>query len=229
VPWWKTWRSEKSFSLLGGGGDIGGGRKGTWAALARARKGSSREAVTRKAEVQRGRRRIVSVWCEGEGGVALLSVMSTSHLIDDAVGVHAPRLHVRGPGERRPGPLIARQLRIETCLETYNYTATATRRCLSCFTPPGYLHTLVLNTRPSHVACTANPLLRSLPLLHMTCVSITTCISVRHTTPRNVHISHSHYVCTTEQPASRAIFHSPRVCAQDSALPIAREHPPGSP
>jgi hypothetical protein len=60
VPWWKTWRRVKSFSVLCCGGVLGGGgRMGDSAALVMARNDSSREAVTRDAELQRSRRRMV--------------------------------------------------------------------------------------------------------------------------------------------------------------------------
>lgn len=55
------WRRVNSFSVLWWTwGDVGGsGSRGTSAAQLTARKESSSEAVTRDAEVQRGRRRIV--------------------------------------------------------------------------------------------------------------------------------------------------------------------------
>lgn len=56
------WRRENSFSVVGTWGDVGGsGNRGTSAALLMARKDSSSEAVTREAEVHRGRRRMLDV------------------------------------------------------------------------------------------------------------------------------------------------------------------------
>lgn len=59
-------RSEKSFSELCGCGEVGGGRMGgSSVALvtATARNDSNRAAVTRDAEVQSGRRRIMWIVC----------------------------------------------------------------------------------------------------------------------------------------------------------------------
>jgi hypothetical protein len=61
------WRRVKSFSVLCKWGEVGGsGSRGTSAAVAAAvltaRNDSSSEAVTRDAEVHRGRRRMVAVY-----------------------------------------------------------------------------------------------------------------------------------------------------------------------
>ena len=60
------WRSVKTFSVLCTWGDVGGsGGRGTSAALLMARNDSSSEAVTRDAELQSGRRRMLCVYVKG--------------------------------------------------------------------------------------------------------------------------------------------------------------------
>jgi hypothetical protein len=74
VPWWKMCRREKSLSVLCGCGEKGGaGRMGSSAALLTARNDSNREAVTRDAELQSGRRRML--WSVYKGVLELSSCL----------------------------------------------------------------------------------------------------------------------------------------------------------